>query len=97
MPSAGPRGRRSRFYVSQAGLDVLKRLDYPCSEKVLASAKKVNGLEDESIAFALSGSYADLEMLAGFVASDANHAEPDDDPAQVALLYEIAEALEAVL
>lgn len=57
----------------------------------------MKGLEDEGLHFELSGTRSDLETLAGFVAGDANHAEPDDDPRRVALLYAISEALEAVL
>lgn len=86
-----------RFYLSKPALELLRRMDYPCSERVLASAKRVKGLEDEGIAYALSGSHADLEMLAGFVAGDANHADPDDDAKTVALLYAISESLESVL
>lgn len=87
---------RKRFYLSEPALELLRRMDYPCSECVLASAKRVKGLEDEGIAFVLSGTYDDLEMLAGFVA-DVNHAEPGDDARTVALLYDIAESLESVL
>lgn len=89
--------RRQRFYVSEPALELLRRMDYPCSERVLASARKVKGMEDEGIAWVLSGTCDDLEMLAGFVAGDANHAEPGDDPRTVALLYDIAESLESVL
>lgn len=88
---------RKRFYLSEPALELLRRMDYPCSERVLASAKRVKGLEDEGIAFVLSGTYDDLEMLAGFVATDANHAEPGDDERTVALLYAISESLESVL
>ncbi len=89
--------RRQRFYVSEPALELLRRMDYPCSKGVLASAKKVKGMEDEGIAYVLSGTYDELEMLAGFVAGDANHAESGDDPRTVALLHDIAEALESAL
>jgi len=72
-------------------------MDYPCSEAVLASAKRVKGAGDEGELFVLSGTCDNLEMLAGFVASDVNHAEPDDDPRTVALLADISESLESVL
>jgi len=72
-------------------------MDYPCSEAVLASAKPVKDADSAGGAFVLSGAYGTLEMLAGFVASDVNHAEPDDDPRTVALLQDISESLESVL
>lgn len=90
-------GGRRRFYLSQPALELLRRMDYPCSEDVLASAKRVKDVDGEGGAFVLSGTYDDLEMLAGFVASDVNHAEPDDDPRTVALLADISESLESVL
>jgi hypothetical protein len=90
-------GGRRRFYLSQPALELLRRMDYPCSEAVLASAKRVKDADSEDGAFVLSGTYDDLEMLAGFVAGDVNHAEPDDDPRTVALLKDISESLESVL
>jgi hypothetical protein len=90
-------GGRRRFYLSQPALELLRRMDYPCSEDVLASAKRVKGADSDGGAFVLSGTYGDLEMLAGFVAGDVNHAEPDDDPRTVALLQDISESLESVL
>lgn len=97
MP-AHPSDDVRRFYLSKAALALLKRLDYPCSEEVLASARRVKGgSEDEGIDYELYGTRDELEQLAGFVAGDANHAQPDDDPRKVALLYAISEALESVL
>jgi hypothetical protein len=92
-----PGDRKVRFYLSEPALELLRRMDYPCSDEVVASAKRVKGLEGEGMAYELRGTYDDLEMLAGFVAGDVNHAEPDDDPRTVALLHDISEALEAVL
>ncbi len=90
------RERMLRIYISHDGLELLRRLDYPCSEAVLASARRIKGLEDEGVDFELSGSRSDLEMLAGFVASDANHAEPGEER-DAALLYAISDTLESVL
>ena len=95
MP-ARTKERTLHIYISNEGHALLRRRDYPCSEEVLASAKRIKGLEDEGIDFELRGSYSDLEMLAGFVASDANHAEPGEER-DAALLYAISEALESVL
>jgi hypothetical protein len=92
-----PGGGKKRFYLSEPALELLRRMDYPCSDEVVVSAKRVKGLEDDGIAYELRGTYDDLELLAGFVAGDVNHAEPDDDPGTVALLHDISEALEAVL
>ncbi len=86
-----------RFYLSKEALALLRKLDYPCSEPVLASAKRITGLEDEGIHYELSGDRRSLETLAGFVAGDANHAEPDEPKKKVALLYAISAALESVL
>ncbi len=96
MPTQ-PLNQMRRFYLSKDALALLKRLDYPCSEKVLASAKRVKGVEDEGIDFELAGTRDALEQLAGFVACDANHADADDDPRKIAHLYAISEALESVL
>lgn len=81
-----------RAYVSEEGLELLKKLDYPCSEELLASAVLV---EDEGVV-ELTGSRYDLESLAGFVAGDANH-EDRRRKRRIALLNEIADALESAL
>ena len=70
-------------------LALLKKLDYPCSESVLASATLI---EDEG--FELTGSRSVFETLAGFVAGDANHSRAGR---RRELLYDIAEALESAL
>jgi hypothetical protein len=75
--------------ISGQQLALLKKLDYPCSERVLASATLI---EDEG--FEITGSRYDFETLAGFVAGDANHGRPGRRRDQ---LYDIAEALESVL
>ena len=54
--------------ISGQQLALLKKLDFPCSEAVLASASLI---EDEG--FELTGSHADSESLAGWVAGEANH------------------------
>jgi len=75
--------------VSGQQLALLKKLDYPCSQEVLASATPVL---DEG--FEITGTRYDFETLAGFVAGDANHGRAGR---RQDLLYEIAEALESVL
>lgn len=75
--------------ISGQQLALLKKLDYPCSERVLASA---NLIEDEG--FELTGSRDDFETLAGFVAGDANHSRAGRRQDN---LHEIADALEHAL
>lgn len=75
--------------ISEQLLTLLKKLDYPCSEEMLASATLI---EDEG--YELTGTRYDFETLAGFVAGDANHSRPSRKREQ---LYEIAEALENAL
>ena len=75
--------------ISGQQLALLKKLDYPCSQRVLASATLI---EDEG--FEITGSRYDFETLAGFVAGDANHGRPGRRRDH---LYDIAEALESVL
>lgn len=84
------------IYLSSDALELLKKLDYPCSERVLASARRVEGLEDEGLEFELNGSRGELERMAGFVAGDANHADRRKKR-KLALLYAISEALESAL
>ena len=62
--------------VSSAELALLKKLDFPCSQEVLATASP--GLEG----IALHGSRADLASLAGWVAGEANHARRGPAPRQ---------------
>ena len=79
------------IYISEDSLALLRKLDYPCSERVLASATT---LEDEGIQ--LTGNRRDFETLAGFVAGDANHADRRATR-KLAMLYDISEALESAL
>lgn len=75
--------------VSSAELALLKKLDFPCSQDVLATARP----DMEGIA--LHGSRSDLESLAGWVAGEANHARPGTRRSD--LLDSLAEQLEDVL
>jgi hypothetical protein len=75
--------------VSSAELVLLKKLDFPCSQDVLATARP----DLEGIA--LHGSRADLESLAGWVAGEANHARPGTHRSE--LLDSLAEQLEDIL
>lgn len=75
--------------ISGQQLALLKKLDYPCSEAVLASAAVI---DDEG--YELTGSRVDFEMLAGFVAGDANHSRAGRRQDN---LHDIAEALENAL
>ena len=85
------RERKLSICIPGAALELLKKLDYPCAEKVLASAKPVR---DEG--FVLSGTRQDFESLAGWVAGDANHADRRQKH-KLALLEYLSEEIEAVL
>ena len=75
--------------VSSAELALLRKLDFPCSQGVLATAcPDMEGI-------ALHGSRADLSSLAGWVAGEANHARRGTR--RSGLLDSLAEQLEDVL
>ncbi len=86
---ARPDERQLTICISEQQLALLKKLDYPCSEDVLASATLV---EDEG--FVLTGKRDHFEMLAGFVAGDANHCRRGRRQDE---LYGISEVLENAL
>jgi hypothetical protein len=75
--------------VSSAELALLKKLDFPCSQGVLATASP----DMEGIA--LRGTRSDLASLAGWVAGEANHARHGTRRSE--LLYSLSEQLEDVL
>ena len=75
--------------ISGAELALLKKLDYPCSQSVIASATLI---EDEG--FELTGTKSDFEFLAGFAAGDANHCRAKR---RQEMLHNICEALESAL
>lgn len=77
--------------ISSAELALLKKLDFPCSEDVLATARR----DLEGIA--LHGSRADIESLAGWVAGEANHAPRNRSSRRTELLDSIADELENAL
>jgi hypothetical protein len=77
--------------VSAAELTLLEKLDFPCSQHVLATARRTER------GIALEGSWADLDSLAGWVAGEANHARRKRRPRQTELLDNIADQLEDVL
>ena len=85
-----PKRELLSIYISGGALALLKKLDFPCSERVLASATPT----EEGIQ--LTGSCGDFESLAGWVAGEANHADRRAKR-KLALLYDISEQLEAVL
>ncbi len=74
--------------VSAAELTLLEKLDFPCLQHMLATARRT----EEGLV--LEGSWADLDSLAGWVAGEANHARR---PRQTELLDSIADQLEDVL
>lgn len=77
--------------ISDDELALLKKLDFPCSADVLASACRTEeGLE-------LRGSWVAFDSLVGWVASEANHARRHRRPRQTELLDSIADQLEDVL
>ncbi len=75
--------------VSGDELALLKKLDFPCSQGVLATARR----DPEGIL--LHGNRADLSSLVGWVAGEANHCRPGTRRAE--LLYSLSEQLEDVL
>jgi hypothetical protein len=83
--------RALTIVISDAEFALLKKHDFPCSEKVLASARRTEeGLE-------LSGSRNDFDSLAGWVAGEANYARKNRRPRQTDLLDSVADQLEEAL
>jgi len=78
------------IYISGSALALLRKLDFPCSERVLASAIPT----EEGIQ--LTGSRADFESLAGWVAGEANHADCRAWR-KLDLLHDICDVLESAL
>lgn len=80
--------RSLTIVIAPDELALLKKLDFPCSEDVLASARESeDGLE-------LAGSRVDFDSLAGWVAGEANHTRSSR---RAELLNSIADQLESVL
>lgn len=77
--------------VSRGELALLQKFDFPCSQDVLASARETER------GIALAGSWRDLDMLAGWVAGQANHARRHRRSRETELLDRIADQLEDVL
>ena len=80
--------------VTKQELELLKKLDFPCSEKVLASARYDETGEE---GYELTGSWNDFDSLAGWVAGEANYARSHRRPRQRDLLDNIADQIECVL
>jgi len=87
-----PAERPLSIVVSSDELAVLKKLNFPCSEDVLASAEKI---DDEG--YELFGTWSEFDMLVGFVAGEANDARRRRRRRQTELLDNIADELEAEL
>lgn len=87
--SRNPDERRLAICIGGPELGLLKKMDYPCSEAVLASATFI---EDEG--YELTGTKTEFETMASFAAGDANHCRTKR---KQALLYNICEALESAL
>jgi len=82
--------RELAIYISGPALELLKKLDYPGSTDVLASATSMEeGIE-------LTGSTYEFESLAGWVAGEANHADRRARR-KIELLYDICDELESAL
>jgi len=79
------------IYISGAELALLKKLDFPCSERVLGSAKKT----DEGIE--LKGSKDEFESLVGWAAGEANDADRRRARRRAEMLSHICEELESAL
>lgn len=77
--------------ISGDELALLKKLDFPCSDRVLGTAQPTEeGLE-------LTGSRAELESLAGWVAGEANDARRNPRSRRSQLLDSVADELESAL
>jgi hypothetical protein len=76
--------------VSGAELDLLKHFDFPCSD-VLSTARQIGE------GFRLTGSWADFDAMAGWVAGEANHARASQRTRETELLDSIADEIEDVL
>ena len=77
--------------ISDDEFALLKKHDFPCSEDVLASARRTEeGIE-------LFGSRVDFASLTGWVAGEANHARKNRRPKQTEPFDSIADRLENVL
>lgn len=77
--------------ISDDELALLRKLDFPCSGDVIASARRTEeGLE-------LCGSWVAFDSLVGWVAGEANYARRHRRPRQTELLDSIADQLEDVL
>ena len=85
---AAARDRALTIVISTEQLALLKRLDFPGSAEVLATARKTTeGIE-------IHGSHAHFDELVGWVAGEANHTR---SPARERLLSDVFENLEAAL
>lgn len=78
--------------VSGAQLSLLKKLDFPCSQDVLASAARIEeGIE-------LTGSWSDFDSLAGWVAGEANDSSRRRPGGRrTELLHDLADEIEHAL
>ena len=90
-----PRGKAEVLLWSEH-LALLMKHAFPGSEKLLKAAKWIDADGDGDVL--LRGSVAEVEELAGFVASEANHHARTGRRTQLAELWdEIAERFEAAL
>lgn len=79
------------IFVSEAQLELLKEHAFPCSERVLETACA------SELGIKLTGDAIEFDMLAGWVAGEANHARKRRRLRQAELLDDIADQLECVL
>ena len=77
--------------ISDEQLALLKRHRFPCSEQLLATARRT------AEGFELTGRWLDFDTLVGWVAGEANHVRKTRRPNQTDLLDDIADQLESVL
>lgn len=88
--AAGDEGRLT-IYVSAAELALLKKFDFPGSDRVLASATSTeHGIE-------LRGTRVDFDGLVGWVAGEANEADRRRSSRRAEMLSRVFEELEAAL
>ena len=92
----GSKDRLVEVLIWREHLALLKKHDFPGSEKILATATQIDSGGEGDVL--LTGSRVDFESLAGWVASEANyHARQPRSSRKAATWSEISERIECAL